>query len=386
MAIWADSSSVHQVREPAVVAKAAPAAPLAKVLITDDDERNIRLLDAILRAAGYQTVPAKSGQECLDRLADSKPDLILLDVMMPGLSGLDVCRRIKEDAATREIPVVMVTALADRKDHERAVEAGADDFVTKPVDKGVLLLRLRSLLRAKRYADENRQLAKIQEDFVGMVVHDLANPLGIVSFALDEVLGSEMSPNEREQALRDARDASEEAAQLVRDLIALVKLERSRMEPRPEVVDAVQLAQDVVRTQRRASGSVQTVVSAGALPPIWADRSLTRRVLVNLIENAVRHSPAGATVVVSLAERSGALEISVVDQGAGIPPELHQSIFEKFRQIESSSNARVGKLGLGLAFCKLAVESQGGSIVVESSGRGDGAVFRFTLPIAGSTS
>jgi CheY-like chemotaxis protein len=358
------------------------------ILIVDDDPRNVRLLEAILGAAGYRTDQATSGEECLRKVAESKPDLILLDVMMPGTGGLEVCRLLESSPETRSIPVIMVTALSDREDHERAIEAGADDFVTKPIDKGVLLLRVRSLLRTKRYADENRALGELREDFVGMLVHDLGNPLGIVSASLDYVLGRRVATGEDLEALKDARRACEIASHLVQDMVLLAKLERSRIQPKREVLAVEPVVREAVQLQRRCvrAEHVRLDVDAAPVPSIVADASLLRRVLANLLENAMRHSPDGGVVRVSIASGSNAVAIAVSDQGAGIPPHLHAVIFEKFRQIDDASRpARVGRLGLGLAFCKLAVESQGGSIEVVSEGDGCGATFRFTLPIAGST-
>ncbi len=138
--------------------------PSSKILIADDNQQNCELLDAYLSDAGYQIVMAYDGQEALDRVVDSQPDLILLDIMMPKLSGYEVCEQLKEDAVTKNIPILMVTALNEMGDIERAVAAGCDDFLTKPVNRLELTTRVRSLLRVRHLTNErDRLLAYLAE-------------------------------------------------------------------------------------------------------------------------------------------------------------------------------------------------------------------------------
>lgn len=135
-----------------------PPVPTSRILIADDDARNCELLDAYLAPEGYDIDTVYNGQQTLDRVAQQPPDLILLDIMMPRMSGYEVCQRLKSDAKTRDIPVVMVTALAEQGDIERAVRAGADDFLTKPVNKLELTTRVRSLLRVRHLTNERDRL------------------------------------------------------------------------------------------------------------------------------------------------------------------------------------------------------------------------------------
>ena len=129
----------------------------ARILVVDDIEANVRLLQAKLEAEYYEVIPAKSGPEALKLAAETRPDIVLLDVMMPGMDGFEVCRRLRDDAATRHIPIVMITALDGRRDRLTGLEAGADDFLTKPIDDVALFARVRSLTRLKIVIDELRQ-------------------------------------------------------------------------------------------------------------------------------------------------------------------------------------------------------------------------------------
>lgn len=149
-------------REPFMAAKTKP--PVSLVLIADDNHQNCELLDAYLSGEGYEIEMAYDGQQALDAISKRQPDLLLLDIMMPRLSGYEVCQRLKSDPRTRDIPVLMVTALAEMSDIERAVDAGADDFLTKPVNKLELTTRVRSLLRVRHLTSERDRLLQHLEN------------------------------------------------------------------------------------------------------------------------------------------------------------------------------------------------------------------------------
>jgi len=164
------------------------------ILIVDDDEKNIKLLKAYLQAEEYRIFQALNGEDALKMVNNFNPDVILLDVMMPGIDGFEVCKRLKTDEKTKMIPVVMVTALREREDRIKALEAGADDFLSKPVNKTELLVRVKSLLRIKSYHDQLlnsykeialknerlKELERIKEGLTHMIIHDLNNPLSAI--------------------------------------------------------------------------------------------------------------------------------------------------------------------------------------------------------------
>jgi putative two-component system response regulator len=169
--------------------------PKPTLLIVDDEERNIRLLKALLAPQNYNLREAVNGEEALRRIAEDPPDMVLLDVMMPKINGFEVCRRLKQDEKTKTIPVILVTALSEKQHRVQALEAGADDFISKPVDQTELTVRVKSLLRIKSYQDEISdklreiaaknarllELEKVRDGLSHMIVHDLRNPLTVIS-------------------------------------------------------------------------------------------------------------------------------------------------------------------------------------------------------------
>lgn len=372
-----------------------------KILIVDDEKKNIRLFKAMLMSENYQIFEALNGEQALHTVAAVNPDLILLDVMMPGIDGFKVCRKLKQAEETKSIPIVMVTALSDKEHRLKALEAGADDFLSKPVDRTELAVRVKSLLRIKTYHDEllagNREIAiknerlieleKIKEGLTHMIIHDLNSPLSMIIGFLELFL-LKNPPLSRDQlggmttCLNYCRDLKE----MIQSLLDIHKLEEGKLKPDFETTDIAELIGEAMEHSDFKARENQVQLSANLSEvtcTVSIDRDLIKRVLVNLFNNAIRHTPAGGSVILKAdsLNAQGKIRLRVIDTGNGLAPEYHQKVFDKFEQVRlKQDGVAVGSSGLGLAFCKMAVEAHGGKIWVESEGEGKGATFQFTLP------
>ena len=372
-----------------------------RILIVDDEERNVKLVKGMILSEKYEVATATCGQEALDYLESNPVDLIILDVMMPDIDGFEVCRRLKEDDATRIIPILMVTALMEKEHRVKAMAVGADDFLSKPVDRTELLVRVKSLLRIKSYHDQvletnvqitakNIELEKLEqtkEELTHMVVHDLMNPLSVISMGLDLLMFDQLNYNdEQKKTMQQCHYNCDELKRMIQSMLDIHKMEDGKLQPTSKEVVISDLITNLMESFEASAEYNQIELEFTALDSdhtVYGDEMLIKRVISNLISNAIRHTPpfGKVTIGVSGVEGDGSLKLSVSDTGEGIEPQYHDKIFKRFEQVDlKNSGAKVGSSGLGLAFCKMAVEAHGGDIWVESDGNGNGSTFHLKVP------
>jgi len=364
-----------------------------RVLVVDDMPANVRLLSGILKIAGYEVVTAPGGAEALAALGDAAPDVVLLDVMMPDMDGFEVCRRIKAAPETAYLPVVMVTALHESADRVRALEAGADDFLTKPVDEVEVVARVQSLVRVKRQRDdlerayaELRRAESLRDSLAAMLVHDLRTPLTAIIGPL-EMLTGDLTPlldETQKEFLTMCTRSAHRLLSLVNDLLDVSKMESGEMNLHPtgtKPADLINDAAEQLAPLAHESNIDLIREIAPSLPTLQADADLLIRVLVNLLGNALKFTPSGGTITASVRSEKDerAVTFAIQDTGEGIPEEDFERIFEKFGQVEGRQAGRKMSTGLGLTFCKMAVEAHGGRIWMEST-LGRGSTFSFNIP------
>jgi two-component system, sensor histidine kinase and response regulator len=370
------------------------------ILVVDDDPRNIRLMESILKTSGYAVITAENGEQALEAVARHRPDAVLLDVMMPGVSGFEVCKKLRSQYETRLLPIIMVTALNALEEKVQALETGADDFMSKPVNRMEMLAKLRSILRVKSLHDEveqtrlqleakNRELIQVEqlkEKLTQMVVHDLKNPLsGIVgNLQLLELQGPGMPPESFRQILARTQESARQLMGLILNILDVARMEEEKLVLRRQALKPESLLADCIRQAEGLSKKVGVDLHLrveGAPGAVDADPELTGRVLANLVANALKHTPPGGRVEVGAADQGDQVRFWVEDTGEGIPEEILPRVFDKFLVGQPGTDPGAGGYGtgLGLTFCKMAVEAHGGSIRVRSES-GKGSTFVFTLP------
>ena len=362
-----------------------------KILVVDDDAKNRELLRDLLEAKGHSVVEAESGQQALEMVAAGRPDVVLLDVMMPGMDGFEVCRRLKGNPETAPIPVLMVTALEERSDRITGIDAGANDFLTKPVDPQDVVLRVRNAVAAKKLYDQLqgsydrlKELEALRDNLTHMIVHDLRSPLtGIMGFMqLVQMQAGQKLDDTESQFLGKALASCSTLLEMINSLLDVNRLEEGKMPLKPATCDLRALADEAIETLGAATEGIKLQVDRPAEEVIaHCDPEVIRRVIANLASNAIRFTPRAGEVRLALESDPERARVSVTDSGPGIPPEYREKIFEKFGQVEAREDNRKYSTGLGLTFCKLAVEAHGGRIgLVSEVGRG--STFWFELPAA----
>jgi signal transduction histidine kinase len=357
-----------------------------ETILLIDDEPSLRMnLRAFLEDAGYRVLEAGEGLEAIGTCTRQCPDLILMDINMPGMDGFEVCRRIKADPGSVEIPVIFLSACLQTADKVAAFNCGGVDYVTKPFQFDDLAARIGTHLELQRQRrilrDQHAALVRLEaqrDAFTHMMVHDMRSPLTGLMGSLELVLGAlpQQRVEERRHLVR-AQACTERILGMVSGLLELNRLESGSMPMQPSLFDLAGLARETASVLGCARGRRRLSVSGTGPEYAWGDPELTRRVLTNLMENACKFTARDGRVDVRVTCTEAFARVVVDDDGSGILPEHKHIIFDKFSQ--ASKELRSQGFGLGLAFCRLAVEAQGGEIGVDSE-PGKGSAFWFTLP------
>ena len=364
------------------------ALPQASVLVVDDTIENLRLLSTVLGEQGYDVRAVTSGRQALQAIEHDPSDLILLDITMPEMDGYEVCRQLQAKECSRTVPVIFLTALTETSDKVKAFETGAVDYITKPFQLDEVLARVKThvaLRRAQAALTDSygrlRLLEQLRDDLVHMVVHDMRSPLTALLIRLQILTrqASALDDASREDLL-EAVHSAEVVSRMANDLLDVSRLEEGKMPIERAPWDLTRIADDV----RSALGSLDRdrliEIDSAESMEVSCDGALVRRTLENLVSNGIRHTPQGSPVRISLVRESGRVRVAVHDEGPGVPAEARQKIFEKFGTIEARRDRAYHSAGLGLAFCKLAVDAHGGSIGVDPR-LPAGSTFWFELPV-----
>jgi len=381
-----------------------------KVLVVDDDARILRTMEALLVSVGYQVFTTSRGTEALEVARRDLPDVILLDVMMPDISGYDVARQLRADAATNDIPIVMVTALNEAEDRVMALEAGADDFLSKPAHKTELLVRVKTLAQVKAYRDhlrnyqseleiavanrteqlrrdaiELQRLDRMKSEFITNVSHELRTPLNAILGFAELLLDGAFGELNEEQAngLTEIRDAGAHQHQMIVNILEVAALQSKLINMDKEAIAMDDLLHQVINTTHPFIGNRPLKINtdiAESLPEVVGDEKWLMQAVFNLLYNAIKFTPDEGIITVSARRQDNDLSVSISDTGVGIFQEELESIFDEFYQVKSGLQDKTPGIGLGLSLTKRIIELHGGKIWAESH-PDRGSTFSFTIPI-----
>ena len=362
---------------------------LVSILMVDDNPANLQVLTSMLKQSGWRPRPVTSGQLGLQAARKEPPDLILLDVNMPEMNGYEVCKQLKADARLADIPVIFVSALGETMDKVRGFSVGGVDYITKPFQLDEVKARVTTHLELRRQRRELqtsyeklRESERMRDSLVHMIVHDLRSPLTAISAYL-ELFGQaakEKLGAETQEDVANAFHATRSMIRMINGILDVSKMEAQMMKLDLRECDLVQVVGQSLDDLESLVGARRLAFERPAAPAgVLADHEIVLRIVQNLLANALRFTPADGEVRVGVVVEAEHMRVFVADTGPGIPPDFRESIFDKFVQVDGSALPRNRSTGLGLAFCKMAVEAHGGRIGVDSE-LGKGSNFWFTLP------
>jgi two-component system sensor histidine kinase/response regulator len=358
----------------------------ARILVVDDQESNVQVLGDMLSQLGFEIVPVTDGEHALRRLIARPADLVLLDVLMPGLDGFEVCRRIRARPELADIPIIFLSAADDKTFIVRALEAGGVDYVTKPFNKAELISRVRTHLALKQARDRLRQLAEDKDELLGILAHDLKNHLGGMQMSA-QLLNDRISDGEDHRLKRIAGNilfSSEQMLSFVKEFLANSAADRGmplKLEPCSLVESAGAAVQRYAEAARRKSLIFHEKYAPDA-PLVLADHAALDQVIDNLVSNAVKFSPEGKSIWVNVGPApNGRGELRVRDQGPGCTADDLAQMFLRYRRLSARPTAGEPSTGLGLSIAKRHVNAMNGDLNCESE-PGDGATFILRLSAA----
>ena len=354
----------------------------SKILIVDDQPDNLRLLSEILVGHGYEVRKAINGSTALMGIKKFAPDLILLDINMPDLSGYEVCKKLKSDRQTKQIAVIFLSASDKVTDKVQAFELGGVDYITKPFQVPEVLARVKTQIKIRRFNQMRENLSRA-------IVHDLKNPLGIITLASSSLERRQCLEGKNLETLQTINATAQRLDSLINDLLIVAKMDEDHLTLHKKEVDIPELIKTIAQRFKIAA-TAKGINLISDLPDqnkkILVDVNLFQRAIENLLSNALKFSLTKTNITIKLCypkiektnkQISYQVKIVVVDQGIGIESELHQKIFEPYNTGKNIPG--VSQIGLGLSFCKMVINAHQGKIYVANN-QPQGAIFTIELP------
>jgi signal transduction histidine kinase len=360
-----------------------PPFPHSRILIVDDVAKNIQVVASILKEQGFDMSFARSGKAALTLIASEPFDLILLDIMMPEMDGLEVCRQLKENPQTLEIPVIFLTAKTDAESILKGFEIGAADYVTKPFHAPELIARVKTHLRLKHTHDQLWEANATKDKFFSIVSHDLRSAFNSLIVGSGMILDyyEDFDRNMIKSYVQDLNVCSKTTYNLLQNLLSWANAQTGRMICRPQNIYLDEIVKESIGLLSKTAQEkdIRLVNKVDPKLSAFADIQMITTVIRNLISNALKFTGPGGEIRIDTADIGNAVEISVSDTGVGIPEEEMPLLFRIDVKYSKRGTAHEEGTGLGLILCREFVEKNGGKIRAESRA-GKGSRFSFTLP------
>jgi signal transduction histidine kinase len=369
------------------------------ILNVDDTEAMRYQKTRVLQAAGYVVIEADTGTEALELVRLRAPDLVLMDVKLPDMSGIEVCRQIKNDPATSTIPVIQVSAtFVTEKDQKSGLLGGADIYLTEPLEPKVLETVVRTLLQLHRTEAglretvQREQIARAQaeeatrlkDEFLANLSHELRTPMNIIIGWAHLLRNGPLTDEQKVKAAEAIERAARSQAQLIEDLLDVSRIVTGKFRLQMQDVKIGLVLKSAVDSLRLVASTKQIIVTltqeAGDVT-ITGDPDRLQQVFWNLLSNAVKFTPSGGCVDVRMHKTETDVVVTVTDTGVGISSDFLPHVFDRFRQADNTSTRQHTGMGLGLAIVRHVVELHGGTARAESGGADSGSSFILTLPL-----
>jgi PAS domain S-box-containing protein len=353
----------------------------ARLLVVDDNEDNRNVLSRRLRRAGYDVSEAREGEEALERIAEHSYDAVLLDVMMPGISGIEVLETVRKTIPRNELPVIMATAKGQSSDIVEAFSAGANDYVTKPLDIPVVLARVATQVELLRLRRQREQLMALKDEFLAIASHDLRNPLsrvlGYTSLVAAKALPGEVMTSQAHGMLGKVERAAHVMQSIIEDFLELAAVEGGKMQLDLGSLDVNAICRDAASEMEEAAeeqGIALGLELGTNVRPVMADERRIRQVLQNLLDNAIKYCRKGDRVTLRTADEEEGTRIEIADTGPGLSPDDMRSVFTRFAELSAKPRKGERSSRMGLSIVRQIVMLHGGDVGVRNNEQG-GATF-----------
>ncbi len=360
------------------------------ILVVDDNKRNLQVVGNILHDEKYKVAMAINGLTALKLASQLKPDLVLLDIMMPEMDGYEVCKKLKKNPDTEDIPVIFLTAKVETDDVVEGFNLGGVDYITKPFKQKELLVRIKThldLLESRRkiaaQAGELHAANIFKDRLFSIIGHDLRSPLSSIKFTIDMMKSGviEFGDDFFHETLGQLAKTTDEAYTLLENLLGWAKSQSGNLPVVPETFSLKEMAESIARLQKLnlSNKNIELVIDVAESISVYADNQMINTVLRNLLSNAIKFTPNGGKIQILATETNDNLvKVSVVDSGVGISEENMKRLFNNANPLKTYGTNNETGSGLGLILCKDFVEKNGGTLNITSE-IGQGSTFAFTL-------